>query len=292
MSGGRINQTSERRPSPGKVGGGVHRQRLSAAPIIPGQRDTHDTHEWTRDVLTATTPTGPARPTLTLRSATCPTCDAAVVARTGPYVIWHWAHLPGDTNCPRAGDGESQWHLRWKAAAFDAGHAIEFTDHPHRTDIFTTRGTAIEAQRSSITAHDIAARERHWQDLAWLVDGDQPWRSGHLRVVLRHAPIDDTRRAVEWNRPPALILRATAPIHIHIRQSVFIPDQVLPTFGEQWAATGHLVPIPWWLHTWAYDPHANPAGSWHQHDTGHPASPHQTWLATPEWARRAAQGAA
>jgi competence CoiA-like predicted nuclease len=91
------------------------------------------------------------------RSA-CPHCRQTIIAKCGPIVSWHWAHLAAD--CDPWAAPESAWHLDWKRRLRDeAGAAVEVTMPPHRADAVLRDGAVIELQSDYLALDELV--ERH-----------------------------------------------------------------------------------------------------------------------------------
>lgn len=68
----------------------------------------------------------------TVRESLCPQCNRLLIAKRGELKIWHWAHKSQEQPCDY-GAGETEWHLRWKAAFVQLGWFVERAyevDHP------------------------------------------------------------------------------------------------------------------------------------------------------------------
>ncbi len=54
-------------------------------------------------------------PTGTGGRGTCPHCGAAVMAKCGDFVAWHWAHVSGE-ECDSWAEpgGMTAWHRAWQ----------------------------------------------------------------------------------------------------------------------------------------------------------------------------------
>ena len=95
-------------------------------------------------------------------------CGGAVIAKCGEIIAWHWAHDVSD--CDTWSEGESEWHAEWKRR-----FPIEWQEvivGNHRADVKTPK-CVIELQRSSIDVASIAARERHYGKIVWVVDASE-----------------------------------------------------------------------------------------------------------------------
>jgi len=132
------------------------------------------------------------------RSA-CPACGQPLIAKCGPIVIWHWAHLTDD--CDPWAEPESQWHLGWKRRLEKAGCRIEVTMGPHRADVITPFGHIIELQARYQTLDTIKAREAFYGEaLGWLYQCDWQdrihwgergfwWKHGSPAMVHHERPV-------------------------------------------------------------------------------------------------------
>lgn len=114
--------------------------------------------------------------------ASCPGCEAAMIAKCGPQIIWHWAHEADRAECDTWSEGESAWHLGWKLRAVQAGCRVEVTFRDgqdwHRADIVRPDGTIVELQHSSLDAEQIARRESFYRrhgGLLWVWDARERW---------------------------------------------------------------------------------------------------------------------
>lgn len=120
-------------------------------------------------------------------TATCPSCDAGMVAKCGRIKVWHWAHQ-SLRDCDTWSEGETLWHAAWKSRF----QGIEVTmrkgiggvEHLHRADVVTPLGTVIEFQHSAISSQDIADRERFYGNMVWVLDATTTFRKD--RILLRH----------------------------------------------------------------------------------------------------------
>lgn len=104
------------------------------------------------------------------RRSTCPTCGGELIAKCGEIVRWHWAHRANE--CDSWAEPESDWHVGWKLRFPE--NFREVTMGQHRADIKipgNARKNVIEFQRSSISVKDVAAREAHYGNMAWVLDG-------------------------------------------------------------------------------------------------------------------------
>ncbi|MCC8978906.1 competence protein CoiA [Bradyrhizobium acaciae] len=107
------------------------------------------------------------------KSATCPVCEASVIAKCGEHRAWHWAHR-GVRNCDPWWEPETEWHREWKNR-FPA-HWQEIirradSGEKHIADVMTDRGVVLEFQHSALRRDEREAREAYYQNMVWVVDG-------------------------------------------------------------------------------------------------------------------------
>ena len=106
----------------------------------------------------------------------CLECREQVVAKVGPVVIPHWAHLPDSTSdCPRK-TGMGHWHETWQLRAYRHGCDIEksILDGQHRADIVTPKGLVIELQSEPLDPIQATRREQFYaantpHGMIWLI---------------------------------------------------------------------------------------------------------------------------
>jgi competence protein CoiA len=104
----------------------------------------------------------------------CPCCRTEVIAKCGSYKIWHWACKSKGT-CDPWWENETEWHRSWKARFPDDWQEIIHEDtrtgEKHIADVKTNVGMVFEFQRSSIFPEEVAARERFYPLMTWIIDG-------------------------------------------------------------------------------------------------------------------------
>jgi hypothetical protein len=97
-----------------------------------------------------------------------------MLGKCGPLVVHHWAHQPG-ADCDPWAEGETDWHLGWKADFLAAGAALEQTieraGKRHRADVVTPAGLVVEIQRRTLDERALHARERFYRRMIWILDG-------------------------------------------------------------------------------------------------------------------------
>ncbi len=118
-------------------------------------------------------------------TGTCPTCHSPVIAKCGDLRVHHWAHRSKKV-CDRWREPMTAWHYGWQdkfpkdwQEVTRLGEAAE----QHRADVYTDRGLVIEVQHSSLRADEMAARERFYRNMVWVVNGARV--RGDLRRFLK-----------------------------------------------------------------------------------------------------------
>jgi hypothetical protein len=146
-------------------------------------------------------------------TAYCPQCDKPLIAKCGEIKIWHWAHKSrGD--CDTSKEPETQWHLGWKKKF--SKELVEITIGGHRADVSTKR-TVIEFQHSPLSITDMKAREAHYDNLIWVVDG------ATVEDRLSFTVLNGTYgpfTSFKWVQPSATWQKATKPIYVDFGEKV------------------------------------------------------------------------
>lgn len=122
-------------------------------------------------MIYALSPTGAKIRATPKTTATCPECNAAVIPKCGRVMIWHWAHM-ADSSCDNWGE-EGKWHSEWKLKL-----PVERTEYvlvrggeKHRADFYSSSGSIVEFQHSSISADEIEKREKFYgTGMIWVFD--------------------------------------------------------------------------------------------------------------------------
>lgn len=145
------------------------------------------------------------------QKALCPLCNQEVISKCGSIKIWHWAHKQQE-ECDSFGEPESEWHLSWKnqfpkecqevtiekciseycynshETTGQDGHApcnhINCNDCEfviHRTDVKTEEGIIIEFQNSPLSFEKIEERETFYDNMIWVLNGNELCRGLILR---------------------------------------------------------------------------------------------------------------
>lgn len=106
-------------------------------------------------------------------TATCPSCQSAVIAKCGNLRVWHWAHR-GTRNCDPWWEPETEWHRTWKNEfPGDWQEIVHFaqTGEKHVADVKIESGMVIEFQHSFLKSEERMARETFYRKMVWVVDG-------------------------------------------------------------------------------------------------------------------------
>lgn len=104
---------------------------------------------------------------------TCPNCGAPTVAKCGPRVIHHWAHL-GRKDCDPWWENETEWHRQWKNLfPEECREVMHVADNGeiHRADVKTPTSIIVEVQHSAMSDAERISRENFYKNLVWVVDG-------------------------------------------------------------------------------------------------------------------------
>lgn len=113
------------------------------------------------------------RPSLQIRRAICTCCNDEVVARTGEYKSWHWAHK-SNSNCYMS-KGKGEWHYRIQS--FFDNNEVEVRDPmwPNNIADICIRDErlrdgylVIELQESSISGETIRSRNEAYKNIFWI----------------------------------------------------------------------------------------------------------------------------
>lgn len=103
------------------------------------------------------------------QKARCPICQKEVIAKCGEIKVWHFAHI-SNIDCDNWYEPESEWHIKWKNEFPPEQQEIKIGKH--RADIITRTGTIIELQSSSISKEDVEEREKFYNNMIWLLNGE------------------------------------------------------------------------------------------------------------------------
>lgn len=156
------------------------------------------------------------QPTPAARS-TCPSCDTPLIAKCGEINMWHWAH-ESLIECDPWYEGISLWHINWQNQVKES--CREVVVGKHRADIKLSNGKVFEIQRSIISVGDIAARESHYQDMAWIFDASAFQHNLHIKEKV--SKYGNTYWSGRWKRPRRSILTCKIfPIYFDLGNEIF-----------------------------------------------------------------------
>lgn len=114
-----------------------------------------------------------AEPSPNLKGA-CSHCGADMVAKCGRVKVWHWAHK-GRLKCDPWWENETEWHRAWKNRFpldwQEIGQIDPLTGERHIADVKTPHGLVVEFQHSILHPDELAAREKFYGEMIWIVDG-------------------------------------------------------------------------------------------------------------------------
>ncbi len=81
-----------------------------------------------------------------------------------------------NASCDHWWESETEWHRKWKSrfpAEWQEVVQIDpTTGEKHIADVKTETGLVIEFQHSRITPDELQSRERFYENMIWVVDGD------------------------------------------------------------------------------------------------------------------------
>lgn len=104
---------------------------------------------------------------------TCSICGAITIAKCGPKIVHHWAHLRL-RDCDPWWENETLWHRNWKSQFpiefREVGHLSE-DGEIHRADLKTEKGIVVEFQHSPMSDAERISREEFYGNLIWVIDG-------------------------------------------------------------------------------------------------------------------------
>lgn len=105
----------------------------------------------------------------------CIYCGATVVAKCGTKNIHHWAHLDL-TECDKWWESEGIWHRKWKSYFPEEWQEIVHIaddNEKHIADLKTNYGVIVEFQNSPISREELMSREKFYQNMIWIVNGEK-----------------------------------------------------------------------------------------------------------------------
>jgi competence protein CoiA len=112
----------------------------------------------------------------------CQMCGAAMTAKCGEQVIWHWAHKVRRV-CDPWWENEGEWHRAWKTHFPEAWHEIVQHDsagEKHVADVKLSGGLVVELQHSAMPLDEMRSREAFYGNMVWIVDADPFKKNLHI----------------------------------------------------------------------------------------------------------------
>lgn len=104
----------------------------------------------------------------------CNCCDTEVIAKKGPINVHHYAHTQNN-DCPfTKKEHKTPWHKFWQEYIKpEFLEKIIIKDNKkHIADIKNTDNIVIEIQHSNISLTDVFEREKFYENMIWILDGN------------------------------------------------------------------------------------------------------------------------
>src|SRR5215831_13776625 len=98
-----------------------------------------------------------------------------MTAKCGDHRVHHWAHR-AIRSCDRWWEPETEWHRAWKNHfPEDCQEKIHWSasGEKHIADVKTESGVVLKFQHSFLCPEERDARERFYQKMVWVVDGQR-----------------------------------------------------------------------------------------------------------------------
>ena len=156
-------------------------------------------------------------------TAVCPICKSKVIAKCGVVKSWHWSHKSVN-DCDNWAEPESAWHLKWKS--YFPKEQQEVIIENHRADIKTKGDIVIELQNSSISADDICDREKFYNKMIWLLNGNT--FGNNLKIINKKSYF-----IFEWKNPPKSFFYSNDLIYIDIEEKVKENEELIKDCYER-----------------------------------------------------------
>lgn len=114
--------------------------------------------------------------------ASCPCCDAPVIAKCGEIVSHHWAHESAE-DCDHWHSWETDWHRGWKMRFPEGCREIVMGERrQHRADVRLPSGAVVEFQSKGLSPEEFEERERFYGVMSWIFDASEPFSEGRIRL--------------------------------------------------------------------------------------------------------------
>lgn len=119
----------------------------------------------------------------------CPYCEKPLVTKCGFIKLHHFAHKPGaECVSNKYHDGISDWHIEWQymidypMPGVNVEVPLNNKEYQKRADLVTPSGYIIEFQKSPLPLEERLLREKHYQNMIWVVHEDlfrsRIWKEG------------------------------------------------------------------------------------------------------------------
>lgn len=113
----------------------------------------------------------------------CICCNQETVAKCGSRIIHHWAHKTLE-HCDNWWENETVWHRKWKSYfPIEWQEVIQYdkiTGEKHIADIKTDKDFVIEIQNSPMSIEELKSREKFYEKMLWIVNGEKFVKSFHI----------------------------------------------------------------------------------------------------------------
>jgi competence protein CoiA len=140
-------------------------------------------------------------------SASCPICKNEVVAKCGLINEWHWAHVTLE-DCDNWYEPESEWHIKWKSNYPENQQEVVMKNH--RADIKSKNGVIIELQNGHISPNHIEEREKFYDRMIWILNGETIGKNLFLKKKWIHKK--NINFNFKWKYPHKSFFYAHKPI--------------------------------------------------------------------------------
>jgi hypothetical protein len=114
-------------------------------------------------------------------------------------------------DCDTWGEPESEWHKSWKDNFPKEQQEVIIENH--RADIKCKDNIVIELQNSSISPDDICDRERFYDKMIWLINGETLGKNFIINDKISYFTFS-------WKNPPQSFFYANKPIYIDIEKRI------------------------------------------------------------------------
>ena len=110
--------------------------------------------------------------------AVCPDCNMEMIPKCGSIVCHHWAHKCNSDCDIKYHDGISDWHIEWQQQinnpipGINVEVPVVVDEQYKRADLKPQHGVIIEFQKSPLPLEEKLLREKHYQNMMWVVHDD------------------------------------------------------------------------------------------------------------------------